>query len=83
MEEQGLINFLNQKQYDGVVAILCESLTDLITVENLLKSDPKYVKEYNIYNPEEPHNSKPEVVLDFLDELVNCETKEEIKGNTE
>jgi hypothetical protein len=83
MEDQDLISFLNEKQFDGVVAILCENLSDLITVENLLKSDPKYEKEYKIYNPDEPHNSKPEVVLDFMDDLSNCETKAEIKGNTQ
>ena len=82
MEDQDLISFLNEKQFDGVVAILCENLSDLITIENLLKSDPKYEKGYKIYNPDAPHHSKPEVVLDFLDDLANCETKEEIKGNT-
>ena len=76
MEEHELIRFLKEKQFEGVVTILCENLPDLRRIEIVLNSDPEYKNAYQLYD----YNSKPEVIWDFMDSLANSKTKAEKKG---
>ena len=81
MEEHELITFLKEKQFEGVVTLLCENVTDLQNVENVLNSDPTFKNEFKLYNPDDPHFSNGKVIWDFMDYLANCKTKAEKKGN--
>ena len=60
------VHFLREKQFTGVVTIVCLNVDDLITVEETLKNCP--IEEYHKY---EPHNSEDEVVAHFFDGLLD------------
>ena len=76
-----LVHFLREKQFTGVVTILCPDVDDLINVEEILKNCS--IEEYRncvVYNPYQPHNSEDTVITSFIDNLWEHETKSDITG---
>ena len=80
-EETDLVHFLREKQFTGVVTIVCPDVDDLIKVEETLKNCS--IEEYRkcvVYNPFQPHNSEDTVITSFIDNLWEHETKSDITG---
>ena len=76
-----LVHFLREKQFTGVVTIVCPDVDDLINVEETLKNCS--IEEYRkcvVYNPFQPHNSGDTVITSFIDNLWEHEAKSDIKG---
>ena len=82
-DEPKLIDLLRQKQSDGIVAILCETVEDILTVEQWLASNPlDDHANVSVYNPKEPHFSKHEIISNFIESLRNCDAKNERTGKS-
>ena len=75
-----MIEFLREKKLDGVVSILCENGLEIETVADALK-DSEF-KNFTLYNPKYPHNTKPTELLSFLKGLRKCKDSSERKGKT-
>ena len=81
-EKPDLIDMVRQKQSDGVIAILCETVQDIVVVEKMLTENPVDVlQQFTVYNPQDPHFSKRQIIFDFIKNLQACGSKSQRKGN--
>ena len=80
-DEDEVRDLIREKLSDGVVAVLCENVEDIENVEKLLKNchSDEFVN-LSIYNPEDPHFSKPDIILEFLERLQNINSASQRKG---
>ena len=80
-EKPNLIDMLRQKQSDGVIAILCETVQDLVVVEKMLTENPADgLQKITVYNPKNPHLSNRNIVSAFVKNLQACDSMSQRKG---
>ena len=80
-EKPNLIDMLRQKQSDGVIAILCETVQDLVVVEKMLTENPADgLQKITVYNPKNPHLSNRSIVSAFVKNLQACDSLSQRKG---
>ena len=80
-EKPNLIDMVRQKQSDGVIAILCETVQDIVVVEKMLTENPEDgVQQFTVYNTQDPHFSKRQIIFDFIKNLQACGSKSQRKG---
>ena len=80
-EKPDLIDMVRQKQSDGVIAILCETVQDIVVVEKMLTENPEDgFQQFTVYNPQDPHFSNRKIIFDFIRNLQACGSKSQRKG---
>ena len=80
-EKPSLLDMLRQKQSDGVIAILCETVQDLVVVEKMLTENPADgLQKITVYNPKNPHLSNRSIVSAFVKHLQACDSMSQRKG---
>jgi hypothetical protein len=80
-EKPDLIDMVRQKQSDGVIAILCETVQDILVVEKMLTENHEDgFQQFTVYNTQDPHFSKRQIIFDFIKNLQACGSKSQRKG---
>ena len=83
-ELPSLMEVLSEKCFeDGVLAILCENVVDILKVEELIGSLPSPsdgYKNMTVYNPKKPHCSERTIISNFLKNLRNQKPAEQRTG---
>ena len=80
-EKPDLIDMVRQKQSDGVIAILCETVQDIVVVEKMLTENPNDgFKQFTVYNPKDPHFSHRNIIFNFIKNLQACGSKSQRTG---
>ena len=80
-EKPNLIDMVRQKQSDGVIAILCETVQDIMVVEKMLTENPEDgLQQFTVYNPKNPHFSHRNIIFNFVRDLQACGSKSQRKS---